>query len=289
MFCVAKGTGRSSRRAPARSYIYNISETLFLYYNSLISMLCREKEVQRQGLAVFCSRMTKLYLIVLILMPAGVFAAEKKKPAPAAKKQSSASAPAKKQQEPAPVKVTTKTDEALLREHRARLDEISAIEKSPGAAKTPALKPMLSDKNPLVRGEAAEAIGKTKDQTAFGELSTAIKSEDDHTRWGAVRGLAALGDNKAVPLLITALGHPEGNTRWKAAQALGELKDARAVDALAEAARSDKSRNVRLAAIEALMKIGGNKAAAAAEGLKNDPDPEIKAWAGAAADKLRVK
>jgi len=223
-------------------------------------------------------------------MPAGVFAAEKKKPAPsAAKKQSSSLAPAKKQQEPAPVKVTTKTDETLLREHRARLDEISAIERSPGAAKTPALKPMLSDKNPLVRGEAAEAIGKAKDQAAFGELSTAIKSEDDHTRWGAVRGLATLGDNKAVLLLITALGHPEGNTRWKAAQALGELKDARAVDALAEAARSDKSRNVRLAAIEALMKTGGAKAAAAAEGLANDPDPEIKAWAGAAVEKLKQK
>lgn len=243
-------------------------------------MLCREKDVQRQGLAVFCSRMTKLYLIVLILMPAGVFAAEKKKPAPAA---------AKKQQEPAPVKVTTKTDETLLREHRARLDEISAIEKNPGAAKTPALKPLLSDKNPLVRGEAAEAMGKAKDQAAFGELSAAVKSEDDHTRWGAVQGLAALGDSRAVPPLIAALGHPEGNTRWKAAQALGELKDARAVDALAEAARSDKSRNVRLAAIEALMKTGGAKAAAAAEGLANDPDPEIKAWAGAAADKLRGK
>ncbi|MDD5209671.1 MAG: HEAT repeat domain-containing protein [Elusimicrobiales bacterium] len=214
-------------------------------------------------------------------MPVGAFAAEKKQQAPAV--------PAKKQQAQAPVKNITKTDEVLLREHRARLAEISNIEKAPGPGKAAALKPMLSDKNPLVRGEAAEAMGKTKDPAALGELSTAVKSEDEHTRWGAVRGLADLGDNRAVPPLITALGHPEENTRWKAAQALGELKDVRAVDALAAAARSDKNKNVRLAAIEALMKIGGPKAAAAAEGLKSDPDPEIKAWAGAAAEKLKQK
>lgn len=244
-------------------------------------MLCRDREVLRQGLAVFCLPMTKLCLIVLLLSPVGVFAAEKKKAA--------SPAPAKKQQAPPPVKVTTKTDEVMLLEHRTRLAEISAIEKAPGAAKAAALKPMLSDKNPLVRGEAAETMGKTKDPAALGELSTAIKSEDEHTRWGAVSGLGALGDQKAVPPLITALSHPEENTRWKAAQALGELKDPRAVDALAAAAGSDKNKNVRLAAIEALMKIGGSKAAAAAEGLKNDPDPEIKAWAGAAAEKLRSK
>lgn len=40
MFSAAKGVERSSRRAPARSYIYNILETLFLYYNVLISTLC---------------------------------------------------------------------------------------------------------------------------------------------------------------------------------------------------------------------------------------------------------
>lgn len=66
MFSAAKGVERSSRRAPVRSYIYNICETLFLYYNSLISVLCRNKEVQRQGVAVFCLPMTRPYLIVLI-------------------------------------------------------------------------------------------------------------------------------------------------------------------------------------------------------------------------------
>lgn len=223
--------------------------------------------------------MLKLYLAVLLLSPAAVYAAEKKKPAPPAAEKSR---PA-----PAPVVVTTKTDEALLLEHRARLAEISVVEKAPGTAKAAALKPLLSDKNPLVRGEAAEAMGRTKDPAAFAELSAALKSGDGHTRWGAVRGLAVLGDSRAVPPLLTALGHPEENTRWKAAQALGELKDVRAVDALAAAARSDKNKNVRLAAIEALMKIGGPRAAAAAEGLKNDPDPEIKTWAGAAAEKLK--
>ena len=39
-----------------------------LYTLGKLVKRCREKEVQRQGLAVFCSRMTKLYLIVLILI-----------------------------------------------------------------------------------------------------------------------------------------------------------------------------------------------------------------------------
>ena len=215
--------------------------------------------------------MIKLCLIALLLPGAGAFAAPKK------------------QLTSAPVKVTTKTDDALLREHRARLSEISGIKKMSGPGGVAALKPLLSDRNPLVRGEAAEAMGKTKDPAAFAELSADVKSADSNIRWGAVKGLGDFGDQKAVPLLISALGHPERNTRWKAAQALGELKDARAVDALTAAARSDKDKHVRLAAIEAMLNIGGAKAAAAAEGLRNDPDPEIKAWAAAAAEKLKLK
>ncbi len=39
MFCATKGVERSWGRTQARSRIYNICETLFLYYNVLISTL----------------------------------------------------------------------------------------------------------------------------------------------------------------------------------------------------------------------------------------------------------
>lgn len=222
--------------------------------------------------------MLKLCLIVLLISCSGAFAAEKKR-----QPRAPAATPAK-----VPAIIPAKIDEALIREHNARFAEISAIEKASGTASAAALKPLLSDKSPLVRGEAAAAMGKIKDPAAFNELSAGLNSEDEHLRWGAVQGLAELGDKRAVPLLITALGHPDHNTRWKTAQALGRLKDARAVDALTGAARADKNKNVRLAAIEALMNIGGGRAASALDGFKYDPDPEIKTWAAAAAEKVDI-
>lgn len=192
-----------------------------------------------------------------------------------------------KQQGKPEVKAAAKQDEALIRARKSRMSEISSVEKAGGAAGVNSLKALLSDKDPLVRGEAAAAMGRVKDPSAFGALSDAVKSTDTHTRWGAIQGLAELKDKEGLPPLITALGDGDRNTRWKAVEALGEINDPRAVAPLANAARSDKDKNVRLAAIGALVNIGGAEAAAAAAGLKNDADPEIKAWAAAAEGRLK--
>lgn len=154
MFCAGADVNMSSRRAGTRSQIYNTPETVYLYYNSLISVLCREKKIQRQGPAVFCLSMLKLGLIVLLISCSGAFAAEKgRQPRAAASKKQQLSAPAT-----TPAILPAKIDEALQREHRARFAEISAIEKASGTASAAALKPLLSDKSPLVRGEAASAL-----------------------------------------------------------------------------------------------------------------------------------
>ena len=49
MFSAVNDAKGSARRAPARARIYCIRETVFLYYNNLVSTLCRKREVQRQG------------------------------------------------------------------------------------------------------------------------------------------------------------------------------------------------------------------------------------------------
>lgn len=229
-------------------------------------MLCRERNPARQGVAVFCRRMNALLIMIFLMSAPAAFVAGK---------------------EPGRPGTVTVEDEALKNARRAAMAEISAAEKKPGAAA--ALKGKLADKDPLVRGEAAEAIGRSKDPAALAELLEALKSSDDNTRWGAVGGLAALGDKAAVPALIGALAHPDRNTRWKAAQALGTLNDTRAVDNLIGVANSDKYQHVRLAAIEALLDIGGSKAVSALDVLTRDPDPEVRAWATAAAAKLKQK
>lgn len=179
--------------------------------------------------------------------------------------------------------------ESYRTEQKAKISEISDIVKSKKQGKVSALKPLLLHKDPLVRGEAAVAIGRTKEQGALQELLQALNSEDEHIRWGAIEGLAELGDKNAVPTLIKLLDHKDRNTRWKAAQALGKLRDARAIEALVKTAKSDKDKNVRLAAIEALMNIGDKKAISALEGITNDPDAEVSHWAKSAADRLKGK
>lgn len=256
------GSWRAGRRKAAGG-LFNICETFILYYNGVISVLCRERNPARQGVAVFCRRMNALLIMIFLLSAPAAFVAGK---------------------EPGRPGTVTVEDEALKSARRAALAEIAAAEMKPGAAA--ALRQKLSDKDPLVRGEAAEAMGRSKDPAALAALTEALRSEDGHTRLGAIGGLAALGDRAAVAPLAGALSHEDRKTRWKAAQALGSLKDARAADALIAAARSDKYRYVRLAAIEALLAIGGAKALPALEELKADQDPEVRAWASAAAERL---
>jgi len=259
---VTAGVLAIARRAAPRPESFNICETINLYYNGLITMLCRERNLTRQGLVVFCQRMNRLVLTIILLGGPALFAA-------------------------AAPKTITVEDEALKSARRTRLAELAAIEKDPAAARVAPLKALLADKDPLVRGEAARAIGRSKAPSALAELSAALAGEDKHVRWGAAQALGEMGDRRAVPALITALGHADRSTRWKAAQALGDLKDARATEPLAAAARADRDRNVRLAAIEALLKIGGARAQAVLNDLSSDPDPEVKAWATAAAARLR--
>jgi len=271
MFCAGADVDMYPKRALARSYIFNVHETITLYYNCLITVLCRDKKASRQGACTFAPSMIKLLLSIIVLSCAPVRAADNT------------------QQVKPEVKTAADQDSAFIRARKDRLAEISAHVKTGGAAAVASLKKLQGDKDPLVRGEAVAALGRTKDPSAFAALAAVLKSTDTHSRWGAVDGLAQLTDGRAVPLLISALGHADRTTRWKAAEALGALKDARAADALVSVAMAEKDKNVRLAAIEALMGIGGAKAEAALSALKNDPDPEIKAKAAAGAAGLRRK
>jgi len=254
-----------------RCELFNVPETIVLCYNGLIPELCRSQKPGRQGAYAFIPTMAKLLLSITLLSCAPLCVAETR------------------QQGKPEVKAAAKQDEALVRAHKSRMSEIAASERAGGDAAVAFLKKLQADADPLVRGEATAALGRTKAPSAFAALSEAVRSTDTHIRRGAIQGLAELKDKRAVPALITALGHAERDTRWKAAEALGVLKDARAADALIKAARMDKDRNVRLAAIAALVDIGGAKAAAAMAGLKNDADPEVKAWAAAAEGRLKKK
>ncbi len=254
-------------RVPDRFKLFNIPETITLYYNVLILELCRFKELTRQGAYAFIPSMAKLLLSIIMLSSAPLFAAD-----------------AKQQGKPE-VKIAER-ERGFATEREKGLSDLRAAGRSKGPGRAAAFKKLFSHKDPLVRGEAAKELGRSGDPAAYAELTSVLKSTDEETRNGAVYGLAALKDKRAAGSVAELLTHENRSTRWAAAYALGELKAAGAVPALAKAAGEDADREVRLAALEALLKTGGVQAKIAINGLAGDADPGIRAAAANALKEL---
>ena len=246
----------------ALSWLFNVCETINLYYNGLISVHCREKIFPRQGLVVFCLPMPELILKILIIAialaaPAAVFAAD----AAAQDRGASESGLADKD----------------FRNRRKALENLGEV-KEPW--KMDLLKNSLSDEDPVIREKAARLIGKSKDKAAYKLLVDSLKSSDKDTRLGAIDGLRDLGDKRAAAPLAALFSHPDRNTRWKAAEALGSLRSDGGVAALQKAAAQDKDELVRKAAVESLGKIGSQRARTALNALRAGADKRMAGWAG---------
>ena len=164
MFCAEKDVEAVPRRVLARSHIYNICETLFLYYNGLISVLCRDKKNQRQGLVVFCLSMLKLSLIVLLISASAAFAAD--------------------------------TNEDLkLVSGKASAERLSAIERVSRSRDPRALQSLRSglkaEKNKITRARIIEALGNVASPEAAPDLITELKgAQDENSRFAAASSLA---------------------------------------------------------------------------------------------------
>jgi HEAT repeat protein len=116
----------------------------------------------------------------------------------------------------------------------------------------------LKDKDPKVRRQAADALGRLRDKAATEPLVAALKDDDRGVRWSAASALGALGDRRAVAPLIAAMDDPDAWVHHGVASALGNLGDKRAVEPLhAALKRSDGSVDVSAAcALAAIVKDG---------------------------------
>ncbi|MFB6164708.1 MAG: HEAT repeat domain-containing protein [Haloarculaceae archaeon] len=99
---------------------------------------------------------------------------------------------------------------------------------------------------------------------------------------GDTEPVAGDGDDQ----LLADLREGDAVERRRAAIALGKAGSAVAVDALADAARGDADADVRQFAVEALGKIGGDRAPEVATELLDDADPWVRAEAVVALDRL---
>lgn len=147
----------------------------------------------------------------------------------------------------------------------------------------------LKDPYPIVRENAARALGIIRDPKAVDPLIEALEDRDDSVRNAAARALGEIGDPRAVdPLIDVSYRATPG-----AIVALGEIGDAKAADTLINYIRSLRSYSDRypgdpetlrlvLPAIEALGKIGDTKSVNALFEILTFRDPAIRATAAKA-------
>jgi outer membrane protein assembly factor BamB/HEAT repeat protein len=148
----------------------------------------------------------------------------------------------------------------------------------------PALRRALEDKDAMVAGDAARALGAlgSRASPSVGALVKTLAHRDPYVRVYVAEALASIGPKaaKATPALVEALGDPIAGVRWAACEALGSIGPAaqpavtRLIDAL-----KDEFLYVRITAADALGNIGP-KAQSALEALgAATSDPALRSEA----------
>ena len=162
--------------------------------------------------------------------------------------------------------------------------------KAASAADIPALIGALKDSDPLVRENAATALGWLGEaaREAVEPLVAALGDEDVYLRGAASVALGRIGA-AAVPALVRALGDANAEVRRSAAIACGRLGSPGrgALPALIKA-MADKDENVRFAAAVALGGLGAaaQDAVPALTGALPDRDPDVRGGAALALQQI---
>jgi HEAT repeat protein/beta-lactamase regulating signal transducer with metallopeptidase domain len=143
----------------------------------------------------------------------------------------------------------------------------------------------LSHENPVVRRNAAWAIGETRGgsstdrRDAFEPLFAALSDEDAWVRRAAAFAFGEIRDPRAARALIAALGDSDYQVRDMAVYALGEMKEARAVEQLSQLLLKDDHWNLRVRAAWALGEIADPQAVEALTAALNDEDGRVRSKA----------
>jgi hypothetical protein len=157
-------------------------------------------------------------------------------------------------------------------DHRIRMRAIYSLVES-GDPKAPEwIRPLVRDREALVRSAALMALGQLRDQEAFDALVACLSAPTSHERCNAIQALVALGDLRmreplahavraehvsyvrcdiikalstfrgdrmVTDALIAVLTDPDEEVRATAAVALGNMRAASALPALQQMAATD--------------------------------------------------
>jgi putative heme-binding domain-containing protein len=150
-----------------------------------------------------------------------------------------------------------------------------------------ALRDSLNDENENVRLTAVEGIRETRDSVSAAKLRDMFERETSgEMKRALVKAFGALRDSNAGLPLMRSLAQAEEPLQVAIAGALGEIRFGPAAPALAHAA-SKGSTNIRAAAIEALVQVGGESGFAGLRQLVDAETLELRRDAIAAMGRLK--
>ena len=148
-----------------------------------------------------------------------------------------------------------------------------------------ALVELSRDANERVRCAAIEHLPYVEDRRAFDVLVHAIKDETPNVRAAAARALGTIDAPEVVRPLIEGLADDDVWVRYFSARALGRRRSMDSVAALERVIESEKFNHVRIAALDSLGQIGGQRVAGIVGGLASDDDPDVAHAAQVALEK----
>lgn len=136
-----------------------------------------------------------------------------------------------------------------------------------------------------VRTAAIEHLPFVEDERAFDVLIHAIKEETPTVRAAAARALGNMDAPETVGHLIQALADEDAWVRYFSARALGRRRSNVSIEALEKVIAEEKFNHVRIAALDSLGQIVGQRIAGIAAALVRDEDPDVARVAQAILEK----
>ena len=138
-----------------------------------------------------------------------------------------------------------------------------------------ALLELSHDLNQRVRCAALEHLPFVEDEHALDVLIHAMKEETPEVRAAAARALGNMFAPEVVRPLIEGLADEDVWVRYFSARSLGRVRSEDSVEALKRIVEHEKFNHVRIAALDSLGQIGGERIAGIVAGLVKDDDPDV--------------
>jgi len=132
-----------------------------------------------------------------------------------------------------------------------------------------------ADEDEAVRATALEHVGYLDDPRVLPTLLHALSHDTPRARAAAAQALGHVDAHGAMDALLTAVADTDLWVRYFSAISLGHRGDASAVPVLHRLLAEDAAQPVRIAAADALGRLGGEAAALALRPFTDDDDAEV--------------